>query len=553
MAKLPIILVIDDNLQVLAAIERDLRGEFRNDYRILKASSAKQALDFLQQLKLKKEIVALLLSDQRMPEMEGVDFLELALKIFPETKTVLLTAYADTQAAINAINKVSLDYYLIKPWDPPEEKLFPILRDLLNDWQVNYKPEFTGIKVIGFQWSPKSHEIKDFLAGNLVPYQWFESDNEEAQPLLNASHTTKAELPIVIFEDGSSLKDPSLSQIATKIGLGVAPSQALYDVVIIGAGPSGLAASVYGASEGLKTLLIERRAPGGQAGTSSRIENYLGFPAGVTGAELTKRAITQASRFGTEFLTPREVKTIVADGNYKIIELSEGKKINARAIVITTGVSYRILEVPGMHKLNGAGIYYGAASTEAIYCKDCPIYIVGGGNSAGQAAMYLSKYASEVHIIIRGTSLAASMSSYLIDQITSSPNIKVNPFTEVTEVHGDNQLEKVSVYNSVQDSVSIVPAKALFVFIGAKPSTDWLDGSVIKDKKGFIVTGRDLIKHDEFAKSWKVAREPYLLETSIPGIFASGDVRSGAMARVASAVGEGSMAIKFVHEYLAES
>jgi thioredoxin reductase (NADPH) len=549
---LPIIFVIDDDQQVLRAISRDLKNHYRNDYRILSTASAKEALDSLLDLKNKGEVVALFLSDQRMPEMEGVDFLCKTTPYFPNAKRVLLTAYADTDAAIKAINEVKLDYYLTKPWDPPEEKLYPILTDLLDDWQGHYRPDFRGIKVIGYQYSPKSHDIKEFLSAYLVPYLWLDANTDEAKQVIKLNNLEAKDLPAIIFADGSLLKIPAVKDIAAKIGLNQSAKSDLYDVVIIGAGPAGLAASVYGASEGLKTLLIERKTPGGQAGTSSRIENYLGFPAGLSGADLTRRAITQSARFGTDFLSPQAVKEIHLKDNYKTLVLDDGTEIIAKSVVITTGVDYRQLLTTGVDKFTGAGIYYGAAMTEAASCKDKHVYVVGGGNSAGQAAMYLSKFAKEVFILIRRASLAETMSSYLIDQIGGVENIAVMPCSEITEAKGDTNLQQLAIKNLNTNEITTVDADALYIFIGAKPYTDWLCKNIITNGKGFIETGRDLNQCTDFDKIWKSDRDPYLLETSCPGIFAAGDVRAGAMNRVASAVGEGSMAISFVHKYLNE-
>lgn len=549
----PIIFSIDDDPQVLRAISRDLKSNFRADYKILSTTSANEALDMLQSLKNKGEAVALFVSDQRMPEMDGVDFLEKAMKLYPDAKRVLLTAYSDTDAAVKAINSVKLDYYLMKPWDPPEEKMFPVINELLDDWQNAFTPDFRGIKLIGYQFSPKSHHIKDFLAGNLIPYLWLEaSGNEEADLLIHANSLCPSDFPVMICEDGTLLKSPDIGEVALKIGLNPTVKNDIYDVVIIGAGPAGLAASVYGASEGLKTLLIERRAPGGQAGTSSRIENYLGFPAGLSGSELARRAITQATRFGTEFLSPRQVKQIKVKDGYKTLVLDDDTEVNTRVVVITTGVDYRKLETPGIEKHSGAGVYYGAATTEASSCKDKDVFVVGGGNSAGQAAMYLAKFARKVHILIRKEDLSSTMSSYLIDQINATANIAVMPRAEITEASGSDRLETLTIQNLDTKEKQDFGASALYIFIGAKPFTDWLAEDIIKDNKEFLITGRDLMGTQGFSKFWKLDRDPYLLETSCPGIFAAGDVRSGAMTRVASAVGEGSMAISFVHKYLAE-
>ena len=548
----PIIFIVDDDVQVLRAITRDLKNKFRQDYRVLSTSSAKEILDSLLELKNKGEAVAMFISDQRMPEIEGVDFLTQAMEFFDDAKKVLLTAYSDTDAAIKAINTVKLDYYLTKPWDPPEEKLYPVIDDLLNDWQNNFHPDFKGIKLLGYQFSPKSHEIKEFLSGNLIPYHWIDAGSEDGEQLMQLNNIEVKNLPAIFFDDGTILSDPGIIDIAKHIGLNPEVKNEIYDVVVIGAGPAELAASVYGSSEGLKTLLIERKAPGGQAGTSSRIENYLGFPTGLSGSDLTRRAVSQAARFGTDFLSPQAVKAITVQDNYKKIILGDDKEIMTKAIVITTGVDYRQLTTPGISSFTGAGIYYGAANTEAAACKDKAVYIVGGGNSAGQAAMYLSKFAKQVNILIRRDSLSYTMSSYLIDQIKGVRNIAVCPFREIVEAKGNERLEQLVITNVETGEVYTEDAAALYIFIGAKPYTDWLSAEIIINDKGFIETGRDLQRYDNFKKIWKLERDPYLLETSCPGIFAAGDVRAGAMNRVASAVGEGSMAISFVHKYLGE-
>lgn len=551
--KKPIIIAVDDDPQVLRSIRRDLRNEYKKEYRVLSTESANEALEVLTDLKKKNESVALLVSDQRMPEMLGVDYLEKAKTIFPEAKRILLTAYSDTDAAIKAINEVQLDYYLMKPWDPPAERLYPVLSDLLDDWQSSWVPEFQGIKLVGYQWSPRSHEIKDFLTGNLIPYQWLDIETSEKATELLELHSIEAKaLPAIFFEDNSFLVNPDLLEIAEKIGRKAKAAETMYDVAIVGAGPAGLAAAVYGASEGLKTLLIERRAPGGQAGTSSRIENYLGFPSGLSGSDLARRAITQATRFGAEFLSPQEVKGIRVQDNYKIIQLVDGSEINTRAIVITTGVDYRKLDKPGIGDFTGAGVYYGAATTEANACKEKEVYVVGGGNSAGQGAMYLSNFARNVYILVRSKDLSESMSQYLIDQIDQTPNIHLMGETEVLEAYGEGKLEQLKIIDNPTKEEKVVEAGSLFVFIGARPYTDWLENNLLRNPRGFVETGRDLQKYDSFKSVWKLEREPFLLETCVPGVFAAGDVRAGAMNRVASAVGEGAMAIKFTHEYLAE-
>ncbi len=553
MAKQPIIFTVDDDEQVLAAIKRDIRKEYRVDYKILSTTSAKEALEALKELKQKGEDVALFLSDQRMPEMTGVEFLEQAKKLYPEAKRVLLTAYSDIEAAIKAINDVQLDFYLNKPWDPPEEKLYPILNDLLDEWQVNHIPAFRGIRVVGYQYSPKSHAVKDFLSGNLIPYQWLDIMTEPAaKELMDLAKFTDQNLPAVFFEDGTQLSNPSSVELGGKIGLSSKAAENMYDVAIIGAGPAGMAAAVYGGSEGLKTLLIEKHSPGGQAGTSSRIENYLGFPKGLSGADLTQRAITQAKRFGIEFLSPLGVIGVETQDNYKKVILENGDQIHTKSVIITTGVQYRKLDATGIDNYTGAGIYYGAATTEAHACKNKDVYIVGGGNSAGQAAMYLSKFAKNVYIVVRKPDLTSSMSSYLIDQIAATENISLVPKSVIEAAHGETHLESVSLKQIETNAIEKKPAGALLIFIGARPYTSWTGDQIFKNERGFVLTGPQVQKADDFKKHWKKTREPFLLETSTPGIFAAGDVRAGAMNRVASAVGEGAMAIKFVHEYLAE-
>jgi len=549
----PIIFSIDDDPQVLRAISRDLKSMYGKDYRIINTTSANEALEALVEHKNSSDVVAMFVCDQRMPEMEGVAFLEKAIKIYPKAKRVLLTAYSDTEAAIKAINDVQLDYYLMKPWDPPSEKLYPVIDDLLDDWQNDYVPDFKGIKVVGYQFSPQSHTVKDYLASNLIPYKWLDIEkNPDAKEVLALNNIKLEELPVVVFDDGTYACKPTIRSISEKIGANPQITNDIYDVVIIGAGPAGLAAAVYGASEGLKTLLIERKAPGGQAGTSSRIENYLGFPAGLSGADLTRRAISQAMRLGAEFLSPQAVNDIKQKDGYKTIILDDGPEIVSRTVVITTGVDYRKLDVKGVENYTGAGIYYGAATTEASACKGKEVYVIGGGNSAGQAAVYLSKFADNVYIIIRRDSLSYTMSAYLIQQIANLPNIHVLADTEIIEACGHNCLEKLTLINVKTKETVTKEAAALYIFIGAKPYTDWLKLDILKDEKGFIETGRELRRYDDFGKIWKQNRDPFLLETSCNGIFAAGDVRAGAMNRVASAVGEGSMAISFVHKYLAE-
>jgi thioredoxin reductase (NADPH) len=552
--KLPILFAVDDDPAVIRAVARDLRAGFKEHYRIMSTTSALEALEALAELKRQNETVALFLSDQRMPEMLGVDFLKQAREFYPDAKRVLLTAYSDIEAAIRAINDVQLDYYLTKPWDPPEDKLFPVLNELLFDWQQTYVPVFEGIHILGYQFAPRSHDLKDFLGSNLIPYRWLDVQTApEAAELMLTHHVKQADLPVVVLTDGTALRNPTVQDVAAAIGLKATATHPLYDVAIIGAGPAGLAAAVYGASEGLRTLLIERKAPGGQAGTSSRIENYLGFPTGLSGAELTRRAVTQATRFGAEFLSPQEVRNIRFQDGYKIVELADGQVVNARALVLASGVDYRTLEGNGLERYTGAGVYYGAATTEAVACQNKEVFIVGGGNSAGQAAMYLSKYARQVNIVIRSEGLQATMSSYLIDQIAGTPNIEVLPYTQIVSADGTEHLECIRLHNSATNTEWEAQPAAVFIFIGARPNTDWLSSEPLRDPRGFLLTGRDAMQHPEFGTVWKMAREPFLLETAQPGVFAAGDVRATAMNRVASAVGEGSMAISFVHKYLAEN
>jgi len=546
MAK-PVLFTIDDDPAVLNAVERDLRKQFGRDYRILKADSGAAALESLKQLQQRSEAVALFLADQRMPQMTGVQFLEQARALYPDAKRVLLTAYADTEAAINAINRVALDYYLMKPWDPPEERLYPVLQDLLDDWLAAFRPPFEGIRVIGHRWSPAAHHIKDFLARNQIPYQWLDIEtDDQARRIVESLGSEAAQLPLVLFPDGSHLAQPKNVQIAEKIGLKTRAGMPFYDLIIVGGGPAGLAAAVYGASEGLRTLLIEKDAPGGQAGTSSRIENYLGFPVGLSGADLARRAVAQASRFGVEILTPAEATGIRRKDSYRIVTLADGSEVSCHALLIATGVSYRTLDIPGLDALTGAGVYYGAAITEAMSCRDKDVFIVGGGNSAGQGAMYLSKYARSVTMLVRRESLADSMSQYLIDQIHATPNIAVRTRASVVGVRGATGLESITLCNDATGQEQTVSAGALFVFIGAQPRTDWVAGVVERDEYGFIK-----LCAGTRPKGWPLERLPYLLETNLPGIFVAGDVREQSMNRIASAVGEGAMAIYFIHQYLA--
>ena len=552
MAK-PVILTVDDDPEVLQAVARDLRQEFGDRFRILRAESGASALTALEQLKLRNQPVALFLVDQRMPQMSGVEFLEQALQMFPNAKRALLTAYADTDAAIRAINNTKIDYYLMKPWDPPEERLYPVLNDLLDDWLANIHPPFDGIRVIGNRWSPHSHEVKDFLARNQVPYEWLDIElSEEAQKLAEYANCDRLNLPLVLFADGSSLLQPTNVQIAEKIGLHTQAGNPFYDLIIVGGGPAGLAAAVYGASEGLRTVMIEREAPGGQAGTSSRIENYLGFPVGLSGNDLARRAVTQARRFGVEILTPQEATGIRIQDPYRFVTLADGSEISCHAMILALGVSWRRLDVPGLERLTGAGVYYGAAQTEALSCQGEEVYIIGGANSAGQAAMYFSKYARQITMLVRGDSLAKSMSHYLINQIESTPNITVKVHSSVVEAKGETSLEAITIANAITGEKQTVEATSLFIFIGAQPRTQWLDGVVERDDRGFIVTGPDLKGDGRRPKGWTQERDPYLLETNIPGVFAVGDVRHNSVKRVASGVGEGSICVQFVHQYLSK-
>lgn len=553
MAK-PVILTVDDDPDVLQAVARDLRKEYGDRFRIVRADSGATALGALNQLKIRNETVATFLVDQRMPQMSGVEFLEQAIALFPDAKRVLLTAYADTDAAIRAINNAKLDYYLLKPWDPPEERLYPVLDDLIDDWLADYRPPFEGIRVVGNRWSPQSHQVKDFLARNQIPYQWLdvELEKEAAQLLTYSEPDGVQRLPLVLFPDGSRLVQPTNLQIAEQIGLRTQAERPFYDLAIVGGGPAGLAAAVYGASEGLSTVMIEREAPGGQAGSSSRIENYLGFPVGLSGADLARRAVTQAKRFGVEILTPQTVTGVRIQDPYRVITLADGSEISCHALLIATGVSYRKLDIPGEERLYGAGVYYGAAMTEAIACQGEEVFIIGGANSAGQAAMHFSKYAHSVTMLVRSDSLGKSMSQYLIDQIAATENITVRTQTKVVEVKGEQNLEAIILKDDQTGAIETLPAKSLFIFIGARPQTDWLDGIVERDENGFILAGGDLIRDKRRPKGWTLERDPYLLETSVPGIFVAGDVRYASVKRVASGVGEGSVCVQFVHRYLSK-
>jgi thioredoxin reductase (NADPH) len=555
MAK-PILLSVDDDSDVLRAIERDLRSNYGAEYRVIGSDSPAGALDLLKKLKVRSDSVALLLADQRMPDMDGVEFLKEATRIFPEAKRALLTAYADTTAAISALNQANINYFFMKPWDPPAEHLYPQLDDLLDDWQASYHPTFEGIRVLGTRWSPRSYELRDFLARNHVPYQWVDvelsANDPETKRLLEALGPEAANLPVVLFPDGTKLLEGAPTEVAQKVGLRTRAQTSFYDLAIVGGGPAGLAAAVYGASEGLHTVMIEREAPGGQAGMSSRIENYLGFPNGLSGGDLARRAVVQAQRFGVEILSPQEVVGIRTEGSYRIIKLADGLEISCHALMIATGVQWRRLEAPGIDRLQGAGVYYGGGATEALSCKGEQVYIIGGANSAGQAAMNFAKFAERVVILVRGDSLASTMSQYLIDQIKEMPNIQIWAHASVSEVHGDTRLEEISVLCSDTNKLERVPASSMFIFIGALPRTEWVGNLVERDERGFLLTGPDLIRDGQHPKGWALERDPFLLETNIPGIFAVGDVRHGSVKRVASGVGEGSVAVQFIHQYLSK-
>lgn len=550
----PVILTVDDDPDVLHAIERDLKRRYDERYRVLRAESGLAALDLLRRLQQRNEAVALLLVDHRMPQMNGVETLQEAIKIYPNAKRALLTAYADTDAAIKAINEVRLHHYLLKPWDPPEQQLFPVLDDLLDDWRGDFHPPFEGIRLLGTRWSSQAYELRSFLARHQVPYQWLDADaagrDADVERLMKSLAVEDLKLPLVLFPDGNCVGQPETQVLAERLGLRTRAGLEFYDLAIVGGGPAGLAAAVYGASEGLRTVMVEREAPGGQAGLSSRIENYLGFPSGLTGADLTRRAVAQARRFGVEIVSPQEATALRADGPYRYLRLNDGTELSCHAMLLATGVQWRKLDVPGIDRLQGAGVYYGGTATEAITCRDEDVYVVGGANSAGQAAMFFSQYARRVVMLVRGDSLGATMSQYLIDQIGTAPNIHVEYRTRIAEVHGENRLEAISLMCDVSGEASRVPANALFIFIGAEPRTAWLDGVVERNERGFILTGPDLLRSGKRPKGWTLERDPGLLETNVPGVFAVGDVRYGSVKRVASGVGEGSVAVQFVHQYL---
>jgi thioredoxin reductase (NADPH) len=548
MAK-PAIVAVDDDPEVLRAVARDLREHFAKDYRIIPVESGAAALEAVRTLKLRNQPLALFLADQRMPEMTGIEFLAEAAPLFPTAKRVLLTAYADKDVAIRAINEVSLDYYLTKPWAPPEQLLYPALDDLLLDWKAGFRPLFEGVTVVDHRWSKRGFEIRDFLSRNHIPYRRLDVDRDaEATALLTAAGGDPA-LPLVVLADGARLSRPTISELADCIGSRTAAGTPFYDLVVVGGGPAGLAAAVYGASEGLRTLVVESEAPGGQAGTSSRIENYLGFPNGLSGSDLSRRALTQAQRLGAEFMVARRVTGLRVDGPYRFVKLSDGSEISSHALIVASGVQYRRLDVPGVAPLEGAGVFYGAAMTEAAACKGQDVFIIGGGNSAGQAAIFLAEYARSVTILIRGPDLTASMSHYLIERIEQSETIHLLPHTEVAAVTGETALATLTLRNNKSGADETRPAHGLFVFIGAEPRTDWLGEAVLRDRRGYIVTGRDL-QAAEAQGGWPLERDPFITETSLPGVFAAGDVRCGSVKRVAAAVGEGSNTVSFVHAHL---
>jgi thioredoxin reductase (NADPH) len=545
----PVILTVDDDAEVLAAVERDLRQHYRNDYRILKAASGGEALEAARQLKQRGSAVALFLVDERMPGMTGTQFLREAIKFYPDSRRVLLTAYADTQAAISGINDVGLDHYLLKPWDPPAERLYPVLDDLLSDWTAHVRLPYDGIRVAGARSSPRSFAVKEFLSSNHVPYQWIDVDADPATRELVHSFGDSSRLPVVFFADGSRLAAPTNRELAEKIGLQTKARLPFYDLAIIGAGPAGLAAAVYGASEGLRTVLVEQSAPGGQAGTSSRIENYLGFPSGVSGADLARRAATQARRFGAEVLT-QEVVRVKREDPYRLLQLADGTEVSCYAVVLATGVSLRTLEVPGIEPLLGIGVYYGAAMTEAATYRGQDVCVIGAGNSAGQGALFFSRYARKVTLLARSESLAKSMSQYLVDRIAAASNIEVVTGVEVEKVQGTGRLEKVVIRHCASGQQRELDAAAMFIFIGARPRTEMVSELLELDEKGYVLTGLDLARGDRRPRGWALDRDPFLFETCVPGIFAAGDVRAGSSKRVASAVGEGSGTVGVVHRYL---
>jgi thioredoxin reductase (NADPH) len=546
----PVLLTVDDDPGVSRAVARDLRRRYGQDYRIVRAESGRQALEALREIKLRGDPVAVLLADYRMPEMSGLEFLEQAMDLFPNARRALLTAYADTDAAIQAINVIDLDHYLLKPWEPPEEKLYPVVDDLVELWRTADDQPVTSTQVVGHRWSARSYEVRDFLARNSVSYRWLTADQPEGRRLLEAAGLDEASIPLVVTPDGDSLVDPSVEELAARVGLSTTPATDFYDTVIVGGGPAGLGAAVYAASEGLRTVLVEREATGGQAGQSTRIENYLGFPDGVSGVQLTDRARRQATRFGAEILTAAAVTGLEVRGSSRVVRFADGGEVAAHTVVLATGVAYSTLDAPGTAELTGRGIFYGSAATEAPSCADEDVYVVGGANSAGQAAVFLSRHARRVTILVRADGLERSMSHYLVRQIRDTPNIEVRPNTTVAGASGGEHLERLRLCDTGTGVVEEVLAAFLFVFIGAAPCTDWLDEVVQRDPRGFVVTGPDLLVGGKRPRGWPLDRDPYYLEGSVPGVFAAGDARANSVKRVASAVGEGAMAIQLVHRYL---
>ncbi|NEK56367.1 FAD-dependent oxidoreductase [Geodermatophilus sabuli] len=546
----PVLLSVDDDPGVSRAVARDLRRRYGEEFRVLRASSADEALAALRELKLRGDPVAVLLADYRMPAMNGIEFLERAMDLFPRARRALLTAYADTDAAISAINLVDVDSYLLKPWDPPEEKLYPVVDAMIDAWRETADAVVEGVKLVGHRWSAPSFRARDLLARNAVPYRWFNVDEPEGQRILSAAGAGPDDVPVVVTADAQVLRNPSEAELAAVAGLSIDPREEFYDLVVVGGGPAGLGAAVYGASEGLRTVLVEREAPGGQAGQSSRIENYLGFPDGVSGGQLADRARRQAVKFGAEILLARDVVALETHGPKRVVRLDDGRGIGAHAVVLATGVSYRSLGVAGVDDLTGRGVFYGSAMTEAAECADRDVFIVGGANSAGQAAVFFSRYARSVCLLVRGPSLESSMSAYLIEQIAAIPAISVRTCTTLQGAHGDGHLESVTLLDAQSGERQTVPASHLFVFIGGAPRTGWLDGAVVRDERGFIPTGPGLMADGRRPRGWGLDRDPYFLESSLPGVFVAGDVRAESVKRVASAVGEGAMAVTLVHRYL---
>jgi thioredoxin reductase (NADPH) len=544
----PAILAVDDDAPVLRAVERDLRARYADDYRVIGAGSAADALEVVRELTQRDDPVALFLVDQRMPSMTGTEFLAEALPLQPDAKRVLLTAYADTDVAIRAINEIKLDQYLLKPWDPPEEKLYPVVDDLLADWTAGYRPAFEGLRLLSGRWAPRGHEIRDFLTRNQVPYTWLdpEADDDGRRLAASLDEPVDPTHPVIVLPDGRSLHDPGNRELADAIGMSTHAALPFYDLVIVGGGPAGLAAAVYGASEGLKTLMVEREAPGGQAGTTSRIENYLGFPSGLSGSDLARRALTQAKRLGAEILSSQEATTVRREDPYRFVGLDDGTEVSCQAVIVTTGVSYRQLEVPGATELAGAGVYYGAATTEAKLYQDAEVAVVGAGNSAGQAVVHLARFAKAVHLVIRGDDVSSGMSAYLVEQIHELENVQIHTSTETAVLRGEGHLAGATF--STPDGDVELGLDAMFIFIGQQPRTAWLDGVVARDDRGFVLTGSSV----PAGSGWNLDREPFLLESSLPGLFAAGDVRHDSVKRIASAVGEGAMAVALVHRYLAQ-